>query len=121
MVAEMLTDIKTADGKELFTLMTGSIHLDFDLAAINRMILVAQEYLVGNVSMIVFCPDAEEASYEDEGRTYRYPLKNIDAMELRKVYAKLDDYGSVEALRRSTGEISLSTQYVMTLLFAHEY
>jgi hypothetical protein len=64
---------------------------------------------------IVFDPKAKERRTEDEGRSLRVPSK-ADV----NVYAKLDDYGSKEALSESVG-YSVNTQYVITLMLAEEY
>ena len=75
---------------------------------------------LGNISketdFIVFDPDADKESYEDEGKTLRVPLKNAD----KKVYAKLDDFGSPEALSENAG-MKVDTQYALTFMLAEEY
>ncbi|MHA1501541.1 MAG: hypothetical protein ACTSSB_06790 [Candidatus Heimdallarchaeota archaeon] len=120
-VPEFIAQNKTADGKELYILVTGGIHVDVDSVTILRMLGVARDNLKDAVTWVVFCPTSEEATFEDEGRTCRYPLKKIDESIHETIYAILDDYGSVDALQKSVGSKHVTTQYVLTLLFAHEY
>jgi len=65
---------------------------------------------------IVFDPQAKELRVEDEGRTMIIPTKAED-----KCYAKLDDFGSVEALREDAGMPELNTQYAVTIMLAEDY
>lgn len=65
---------------------------------------------------IVFDPEAKERSVEDGGRTLRLPTTAT-----QKCYAKLDDYGSVEALRENSGMQDVKTQYAITLMLAEDY
>jgi len=65
---------------------------------------------------IVFDPNAEKEKYEDERRTLRIPMPGLK----KKVYAKLDDYGSPELLSRDVG-FPVDTQYVVTFMLAEEY
>lgn len=53
---------------------------------------------------------------EDEGRTLKVPLRDLE----EKVYAKLDDFGSIEALRENSG-IHVNTQYAVTVMLASDY
>lgn len=51
--------------------------------------------------MVVFYPDGEKEEHiEDEGQTLITTIKGLTT----KVYVKLDDYGSPEALRESMGK-----------------
>ncbi|MHA1401878.1 MAG: hypothetical protein ACTSQE_16125 [Candidatus Heimdallarchaeaceae archaeon] len=120
-IPELKAQNKTADGKELYVLVTGGIHVDVNTVTILRMLEVARDNLKDAVTWVVFCPNTEEITFEDEGRTCRYPLKNIDESIHETIYAILDDYGSVDALQKSIGSKHVTTQYVLTLLFAHEY
>ncbi|RLJ08610.1 MAG: hypothetical protein DRP12_00145 [Candidatus Aenigmatarchaeota archaeon] len=65
---------------------------------------------------IVFDPDAKERKYEDEGRTLRVPMPELP----KKVYAKLDDFGSPEVLSEQLGT-KVNTQYLVTFMLAEEY
>jgi hypothetical protein len=65
---------------------------------------------------IVFSPEARDERIEDEGRTLILPTKAP-----RKCYAKLDDFGSVEALRDFSGLPALNTQYLVTVMLAEDY
>jgi len=65
---------------------------------------------------IVFDPQAKELRVEDEGRTMIIPTKAED-----KCYAKLDDFGSVEALREDAGMPELNTRYAVTIMLAEDY
>ena len=71
---------------------------------------------------VIFHPEGNgvEEHLEDEGRTL---VTGMDGLK-DKVYAILDDFGSVEALKENMGEYappSLSTSYVVTFLLAEEY
>ena len=75
-----------------------------------------------NPNWVVFHPgnDGVEEHVEDEGRTLVTALTGLE----EKVYVILDDFGSVEALRKNMGEYAppkLSTSYVVTFLLADEY
>jgi len=66
---------------------------------------------------LVFSPEHKgKPTTEDEGRTLR--MGNFGASE--KVYAKLDDFGSAEALSENAGQ-KVGTQYALTLMLAEEY
>lgn len=65
---------------------------------------------------LVFDPKAEESRIEDEGRTLIIPTKAE-----KKCYAKLDDFGSVEALREYSGMPQLNTPYAVTIMLAEDY
>ena len=65
---------------------------------------------------IVFDPEAEMEAEEDEGRSLRVPFLEID----EKVYAILDDHGSVEMLSMQLGQ-QVNTKYTITFLLASEY
>ena len=70
--------------------------------------------------MIVFYPEGErEETLEDEGRTLITTQKGLTA----KVYAKLDDFGSPEALKENMGEYAPkgNIQHVLTFMLAEEY
>jgi len=112
---------KTADGKEVHILITSGIVANVDVFSVKKMVDTARQKLVGNITWVVFCPIAERSTLEDEGRTCRFPLRWIDRSIKENIYAILDDYGSVEALQRSANDKYITTQYVLTLLFANEY
>jgi len=65
---------------------------------------------------LVFDPEAKNLRVEDEGRTMIIPTNAED-----KCYAKLDDFGSVEALRENAGMPELNTQYAVTIMLAEDY
>ena len=65
--------------------------------------------------LIVFDPDHEGETVEDEGRSLRVGTKLGE-----KAYAKLDDYGSAEALTAALGR-PVGTRYVVTIMLASEY
>ena len=64
---------------------------------------------------LVFDPQAEKMRGDDGGRTMIIPTKAED-----KCYAKLDDFGSVEALRENSG-MEVNTQYAVTIMLAEDY
>ena len=70
---------------------------------------------------VVFYPDGEVKEHrEDEGRTMITTTQGLK----KKVYAILDDFGSVEALKENMGRYAppnLNTRYVVTFLLAEEY
>ena len=66
-------------------------------------------------NFIVFDPKAEKERTEDNGESLILPT---DAKE--KVYAKLDDFGSNEALSKNCGH-PVNTQFAVTFLLAEEY
>jgi len=76
--------------------------------------------------MIIFKPAPKEGLIpmpylEDEERTLIINLKGLD----QKVYAKLDDFGSPEALKENMGEKNYpqnsKVQRVLTFMLAEEY
>lgn len=81
-----------------------------------EMLRVAYRYINPKTDFIVFDPEAKEISYEDEGRTLRYPMPGIP----ETCYAKLDDFGSPEILSREIG-YKVNTRYVVTFMLASEY
>ena len=85
------------------------------------MLEIAKEKLVGKVTWVVFSPDEKKCEYQDQGRTVLFPLRWLSQEMTKKIYVILDDYGSVEALRRSANDSFIDTQYVLTILFAEEY
>ena len=66
-------------------------------------------------NFIVFDPKAEKERTEDNGESLILPSKAKE-----KVYAKLDDFGSAEALSENCGH-SVNTQFAVTFLLAEEY
>ena len=66
-------------------------------------------------NFIVFDPKAEKERTEDNGESLILPSKAKE-----KVYVKLDDFGSNEALSESYGH-PVNTQFAVTFLLAEEY
>jgi len=66
-------------------------------------------------NFIVFDPKAEKERTEDNGESLILPSKAEE-----KVYAKLDDFGSKEALSENCG-YPVNTQFAVTFLLAEEY
>jgi hypothetical protein len=64
---------------------------------------------------IVFDPKADRERIEDEGRSVILPSKAKD-----KVYVKLDDFGSAEALSEDCG-FPVSTRFSVVFMLAGEY
>lgn len=64
---------------------------------------------------IVFDPKAEKERIEDEGRSVIFPSKAKD-----KVYVKLDDFGSAEALSEDCG-FPVNTRFSVVFMLAEEY
>jgi hypothetical protein len=64
---------------------------------------------------IVFDPKAEKERIEDEGRSVILPSKARE-----KVYAKLDDFGSAEALSENCG-LPVNTRFSVVFMLAEEY
>lgn len=69
-----------------------------------------------NPDFIVFDPEAKKTEFEDDGRTLHVAYPRLET----KIYAKLDDYGSKEALSENVGR-KVNTQYAVTFLLAEEY
>ncbi len=65
---------------------------------------------------LVFDPEAEKTEYEDDGRTLHIAYPQLKD----KVYVKLDDFGSAEALSENAGQ-KVNTQYAVTFMLAEEY
>jgi len=66
--------------------------------------------------MPVFDPKKKVTGYEDEGRTLHIAYPKLED----KVYVKLDDFGSAEALSKNAGQ-KVNTQYAVTFMLAEEY
>ncbi|MGC9778589.1 MAG: hypothetical protein HZR80_05050 [Candidatus Heimdallarchaeota archaeon] len=112
---------RTAEGKELYTVLTSGIYHEVNPLTIKRMLDITKQKMVGSVTWVVFCPIAKKCTFEDEGRTCKFPLKWLTKDINETIYAILDDFGSVEALQKNAGNPFITTQYVLTILFAHEY
>ena len=99
----------------LYILKTrGFMELDENLQV--EIMAKAMPRISPKTDMIVFKKDAKE-HYEDDNRTLIMPLpKGLD----KKVYVKLDDFGSKEVLSESAGH-KVDTQYAITFLLAEEY
>lgn len=69
-----------------------------------------------STDFVIFDPTVEKKTIEDEGRTVHFAFKTIP----KKVFARLDDYGSVEALRENSG-MNVNTQYALTFMLAEDY
>lgn len=64
---------------------------------------------------IVFNPEVKTERIDDEGRSVILPSEAKD-----KVYVKLDDFGSAEALTENCG-FTVNTRYAVTFMLAEEY
>jgi hypothetical protein len=111
----------TKDGKRIKVYLTSEVCHYLDPLVVARLVTIANNKLKGKVSWVVFCPIAKAWSYEDEGRTCRYPLHLISKDLKETIYAFLDDYGSVETFQKAAGDKSIDTQYKVTILFSSEY
>jgi hypothetical protein len=65
---------------------------------------------------IVFDPNIGGEKYEDEGRSYHLSAPWLE----KKVYVKLDDYGTKENLSENIG-FPVNTQFVATLMLPEDY
>lgn len=121
--SNLMTSVETttADGKKILVLQTRGIHFDIDPVITHKILTIAKQKLVDKVTWVVFSPDAKKCHLEDQGRTCKFPLKWLSQDLTKTIYAILDDYGSVEALQKSANDSFISTQYVLTVLFAEEY
>jgi len=81
-----------------------------------EIIRKTREKISPKTDFIVFRPEEGKDHYEDEGRTYVYYMPELP----KKVYAKLDDFGSPEILSEQLGS-KVDTQYVITYMLAEEY
>jgi hypothetical protein len=68
------------------------------------------------VDFLIAGPDEVELKYEDEGRTVRVRLPSLP----QKVYVKIDDFETREALAESFGR-AVKSQFVATFLLPEEY
>lgn len=66
--------------------------------------------------LIIFDPHFNGEIYQDDNRSLKIGENDIPA----KVYAKLDDYGSAEALSREVGR-PVRTQFVVTFMMTEDY
>lgn len=64
---------------------------------------------------VIFDPSSSGEQYQDDNRSLKIGMK-LPA----KVYAKMDDYGSAEALSREVGH-PVRTQFVVTFMMAEDY
>ena len=88
----------------------------------GRIICYALRHIkVEKPNWVVFYPDGGVKEHiEDEGRTLITSMQGLT----KKVYAILDNFGSVEALKENMGRYAppnLNTRYVVTFLLAEEY
>lgn len=110
-------ELKKQINRALF-LRTRGIMSEIDLDEQMAMLAIAKQHFYNGVTdFAVFDPEAEEKRYEDENRTVIIPYKTIP----RKVYVKLDDYGSIENVERASGLTGLRSRFVITMLFPEEY
>ena len=84
----------------------------------TSIIELALKHITTKTDFIFFDPEVKgtKPRFEDDSRSLRIPMKSIP----KKVYAKLDDYGSKEILSEEVG-YPVQTQYVITLMLAEEY
>jgi hypothetical protein len=76
-----------------------------------------EEKRTGGPDFIVYDPQFPGPQrFEDQGRSIHVPAPQLSA----KVYAKLDDYGSAEALSESMGQRT-GARYTVTFMLAKEY
>ena len=82
------------------------------------LIELALKHITPETDFIFFDPEMNKHKprFEDDGRSLRIPMRSIP----KKVYAKLDDYGSNEILSEQVG-YPVQTQYVLTLMLSEEY
>ncbi|RLF38194.1 MAG: hypothetical protein DRN03_00330 [Thermoplasmata archaeon] len=100
------------DPISLFTVGFRSLPSDIQTEIIKK----AMEKISPKTDFIVFRNEPGEDHYEDEGRTYVYYMPNLP----KKVYVKLDDFGSPEILSEQLGT-KVNTRYVVTFMLAEEY
>lgn len=67
---------------------------------------------------VIFDPDSNVGGFEDEGRTYRFPM--VQTRLKKKVYAKLDIFPTIEDLSEFTG-FKVDTKRLLTIMLAEEY
>jgi len=86
-----------------------------------KMVEIALTELIGKTTWVVF-DNCEERRVDDEGRTVIFPLSLLDEDCTTKVYAILDDYGSIETFQEVLGKNHQTlTQYKLTFLLPSEY
>lgn len=81
----------------------------------SEIMKIALQNINPKTDFIVFTNQEQQQHKEDNGRSLIIPF-NVS----KKVYVKLDDYGSVEALRENS-KLNVNSQYAITFMLAEEY
>jgi len=108
------------DERKVYLIATSGFEYEIPFDVQLKMVEIALTELIGKTTWVVF-DNCEEKRTEDNGRTCIFPLTLLDEDCTTKVYAILDNYGSVEALRESAGNSNINTQYTLTFLLPEEY
>lgn len=98
-----------------FLIVTSNLIERLSQPIISRLIMHTLEHISPETDWVMFDPDCEESHKDDGGRSWVLPAPELPEI----VYAKLDDYGSVENLREKSGEM-VNTQYAVTLMWASD-
>jgi len=114
--SELLYRRQPSKGINYETIVTKGVLNEIPTETIIRMLEIARKFIDTKINLIVFSPYVKDMTYEDEGRTLKYPTPELP----KKCYAKLDDFGSPEELSKNIG-YKVNTQYVLTLMLAEEY
>ena len=103
------------------TVVTAGIDKNLGDVLPAKIIVSCLPLFTGKIDFIVIDPEFEKRTIEDGGNTLRLPANEIDPGIKERIYAKIDDYGSIERLRQATGEKELNTKYVLTVLYPREW
>lgn len=106
----------THERKNFMMLRTKGFISEIDPEEQATIMGITLQRITPEMDFLVFDPKAESVRIEDQGRTQIIPYKTIP----KKVYAKLDDYGSPEELSKISGRL-VETQYAVTIMLAEEY
>ncbi len=108
------------DERKVYLIATSGFEYEIPFDVQLKMVEIALTELIGKTTWVVF-DNCEEKRIEDNGRTCIFPLTLLDEDCTTKVYAILDNYGSVEALKESAGNSNINSQYTLTFLLPEEY
>jgi len=117
-INNFITNCPTAkDGKKFFLVATPGFLSEIPQELQSKMIDVALIELTDKVTWVVFTPQVNKRTKEDQGRTVKYPLSLLDGNVRTKIYAILDDFHTPENI----GFPNVNTQFVLTFLLPEEY
>lgn len=114
-------ETNTIDGKKILINISRRVNNNVQFETITELIRIAKQKLIGDVSFIIFSPDAKRCELESEGKQLVFPLRWLKKRSYSTIYAVLKDYGSVEAFQIEENDEFIDTQYEVSLIFDNEY